>query len=389
MVMVARFLGRFALILAFSVCLLACEGAASVEPPPLVVPGASGGEAPAPTATGLPDGVLPTRTPVPTATPGLIARGVEEVTAETGLAYTYFLGLSTSDWINLGISLFIVVLGYLAGTVLIRRILPLITQRTPTGLDDRLLEKLGPDLRWLLVILTLRFATDRLTFISAGVKDWMGDIYFLVGLAIVLQAGWRLIDLAGRWYGQRARRAGREEELAPLITRLARIFRALLLVTGLVILLGHFGANTTALAVALALGALAISLGARDTVADAIAGFIILVDRPFRIGDRIEIEGENTWGDVVDIGLRTTRIRTRDNRLVIVPNSLIGQNKVSNYTYPDPHYRIQSSVKVAYGTDIEIAEQLIIDTVQQVHGVLPDAEIEVMYDEMGDSANII
>ncbi|NIV38502.1 MAG: hypothetical protein GWN58_56535, partial [Anaerolineae bacterium] len=117
--------------------------------------------------------MLPTRTPVPTATPGLIARGVEEVAAETGLAYTYFLGLSTSDWINLGISLFIVVLGYLAGTVLIRRILPLITQRTPTGLDDRLLDKLGPDLRWLLVILTLRFATDRLTFISAGVKDWM------------------------------------------------------------------------------------------------------------------------------------------------------------------------------------------------------------------------
>ena len=149
------------------------------------------------------------------------------------------------------------------------------------------------------------------------------------------------------------------------------------------------GANTTALAVALALGALAITLAARDTVADAIAGFIILVDRPFRIGDRIEIEGENTWGDVVEIGLRTTRIRTMDNRMVIMPNSLIGQNKVSNYTYPDPHYRIQSSVKVAYGTDIEFAEQLIIDTVQKVPGVLPDAEIEVLYDEMGDSAMIL
>jgi small-conductance mechanosensitive channel len=174
--------------------------------------------------------------------------------------------------------------------------------------------------------------------------------------------------------------------LAPLITLLARIFRALLLVTGLAILLSHFGANTAAFAVALALGGLAISLAARDTVADGIAGFIILVDRPFRIGDRIEIEGEGAWGDVVEIGLRTTRIRTRDNRLVIMPNSLIGQNKVSNYTYPDPHYRIQSNLKVAYGTDIEFAEQLIIDTVQQVPGVLPDAEIEVLYDEMGDWA---
>jgi small-conductance mechanosensitive channel len=333
--------------------------------------------------------VLPTRTPAPTATPGLIARGVEEVTAESGLAYTYFLGLSTSDWINLGISILLVLLSYLAGTILIRRVLPPILRRTPADLDDRLLEKLGPDLRWLLVVLSLRFATDRLIFVGARVKDLMGDVYFLVGLAIVVQAGWRLIDLAGQWYGERSRQADREGELAPIITLLTRIARGLLLIAGVAILLSHFGANTAAFAVALSLGGLAISLAARDTIADAISGFIILVDRPFRIGDRIEIEGENTWGDVVDIGLRTTRIRTRDNRLVIVPNSLIGQNRVSNYTYPDPSFRIQTSIKVAYGTDIELAEQLIVDTVRQMPGLLPDAEIEVLYDEMGDSAMIL
>jgi small-conductance mechanosensitive channel len=151
-------------------------------------------------------------------------------------------------------------------------------------------------------------------------------------------------------------------------------------------LLSHFGANTTALAVALALGGLVITLAARDTVADAIAGFIILVDRPFRIGDRIEIEGEDNWGDVVEIGLRTTRIRTRDNRLVVLPNSLIGRNKVTNYSYPDPRFRIKATVKVAYGTDVEVAERLIIDTVRQVPGVLAEKEIEVLYDEMGDWA---
>jgi len=111
MMMAARLLGRFALVLAFSVSLLACEGGTSVEPSQDFT-GTSGGGAPAPTATGLLDEVLPTRTPVPTATPGIIARGVEEVAAETGLAYTYVLGLSTSDWINLGISLLFVVLGW-------------------------------------------------------------------------------------------------------------------------------------------------------------------------------------------------------------------------------------------------------------------------------------
>ncbi|NIV28041.1 MAG: mechanosensitive ion channel, partial [Anaerolineae bacterium] len=133
---------------------------------------------------------------------------------------------------------------------------------------------------------------------------------------------------------------------------------------------------------------LAISLAAKDTIADAIAGFIILVDRPFRIGDRIEIQEVGTWGDVVDIGLRTTRIRTRDNRLVIVPNSTIGSNQVVNYTYPDPRYRIQTHVSVAYGTEIETARRLIVETVQKVEGVLQEEPVDALYIEMGDSAMI-
>jgi hypothetical protein len=108
--------------------------------------------------------------PAPTATSRLIARGVEEVTAESALAQIYFLGLSTSDRINLGISVLLALLSYLAGTVLICRILPPIVKCTPPGLDDRLAEKLGPDLRWLSVVLSLWLATDRLTSVNARLK---------------------------------------------------------------------------------------------------------------------------------------------------------------------------------------------------------------------------
>ncbi len=370
------------LILASLVLLLACGGETSVETP------ATTGT-PAPTATGLLDGLIVTRTPEPTATPGLVARGVEMVTAQTGLVWTYFLGLATPDWINLGISLLIVVVGYLLGTLLIRRILPAITRRTPTELDDRFLERVGSDLRWLVVVIVLHFATRRLTFVGAGLKEFLEDVYFVVGLAIGLHSTWRLIGLLDEWYRERSIRMGREEEFAPIITMLARVSRVVLVIVGITILLSHFGLNVTVCAASLGLGGLAISLGARDTIADAIAGFIILVDRPFRIGDRVKIQGDGSWGDVVEIGLRTTRIRTLDNRMVIVPNSLIGQNQVVNYSYPDPRYRIETRVSIAYGTDLEFADRLITDTVRQVQGVLPDKEVEVLYDEMGDSAMII
>jgi small-conductance mechanosensitive channel len=169
---------------------------------------------------------------------------------------------------------------------------------------------------------------------------------------------------------------------------LTRIGRITLVVVALTILLSYFGINVTALTAALGIGGLALSLAAQDTLSDAISGFIILADRPFRVGDRIEIQGIGTWGDVAEIGLRTTRIRTRDNRMVIVPNSVIGKNQVINYTYPDPCYRIQTHVGVAYGTDIQTARRVLIDAVCGVEGVLPDRPVDALYHEMGDSAMI-
>jgi len=334
--------------------------------------------------------VLETRTPEPTATPGQITRAVTQFTARTdlGLSRTSFLGLATDDWINLGISVLFVLAGYVIGTWLIRRLVPQVVRRTPTELDDRLLEVSGPQVRWLVVIFALQFATQRLIFLSAELKAILGDVYFVAVLWLCVVVVWKLIGLAHEWYRQELAQEGRAEELDPVLVLLTRLGYFSVVMIGLTILLSYFGINVTALVATLGILGLALSLAAQDTLSDAISGFIILADQPFRIGDRIEIQGEGTWGDVTEIGLRTTRIRTRDNRMVIVPNSLIGKNQVINYTFPDPRYRIQTHVGVAYGTDIETARRVLIDAVRGVEGVLPDKPVDALYNEMGDSAMI-
>jgi small-conductance mechanosensitive channel len=343
---------------------------------------------PEPTATSLLEGVVETRTPEPTATPGRTEQKVEQLAARAGLLGTEFLGVPATDWINLGISLLYVLAGYLIGTWLIRGILPRLVRRTPTELDDAFLAQAGPGLRWLVVVVMLQIATTRLGFLSAELKTVLGDVYYVLGLLLAFSIVWRSIDVAEHWYHQRFEEAGRERELAPVITLLVRVGRVVVAIVGVTILLDRFGINITAFAAALGLGGLALSLAAQETIKDAIAGFIILVDRPFRIGDRIEIQGEGTWGDVDDIGLRTTRIRTRDNRMVIVPNSVISSNQLVNYTFPDPRYRIETRVGIAYGTDIEVARRVIVEAVRRVEGVLPDKPVDALYAEMGDSAMI-
>ncbi len=164
-----------------------------------------------------------------------------------------------------------------------------------------------------------------------------------------------------------------------------RVIQILLLIGYVSIFLSYFGIDITAFAAALGIGGLAISLAAQDTLADAIAGFLILIDQPFRVGDRIEISGLGTWGDVVDIGTRSTRIRTLDNRLVIVPNSAIAKDQVVNYTYPDPRYRVQIEVGIDYDSDLKLAREAAIHAVKNVEGVLLDKPIDALFVDFGES----
>jgi MscS family membrane protein len=366
--------------------------AQSTEPSPAgsAAPAPEEGQEPAvePTPTDILEGVIATRAPEPTATPGRVEKQVEDLVENVGLGRASFLGLSIVNWTNLAISLLYVLAGYLIGSWLIRRVLVKVVQRTVTEFDDRLLRAIGGDVRWLVVLLTLYFATGRLTFVHVRLKTLLGDLYFVVALVLVVRAVYKVIDLIDDWARQRMTKEGREAELVHLRALLTRVGRVLTAVVGAIVFLAHFGVDVTALSAALGLGGLAITLAAQDTIADMIAGVIILVDRPFRVGDRIEIRGAGTWGDVQDIGLRTTRIRTRDNRVIILPNSTIGSDQIMNYSYPDASYRSETHLSVGYDTDLEVARRLIVDTIRGVEGVLVDRPVDALYAEMGDSGII-
>jgi small-conductance mechanosensitive channel len=348
------------------------------------VPEADGGDA---AAEATEEPIITTPTPVPTPTPGAITELVSDFTQSTGLARKAFLGLTADDWINLGISVLILLVGYVVGTWLLKRILRRLVKRTPTEFDDAFLKRVEPEIGWFVVVLSLQFASLRLAFLGADFKNFLYSVYFALYLVIGLLIIWKLIDATTELYVARlAEQPEEAERLNPVVTLAHRMARVLLLATGAAMLLSHFGVNITALAASLGIAGLALSLAAQDTLSDAIAGFTILVDQPFRVGDRIEISELGTWGDVVQIGTRTTRIRTRDNRMVIVPNSTIGTSQVVNYTYPDPRYRVQMDIGIGYGMDIEKTRRVIVDTVSHLDGVLKDKPVDALYNEMGESA---
>jgi small-conductance mechanosensitive channel len=331
--------------------------------------------------------VISTPTLAPTATPAKLDTVINNLSQQAGLDRVFFLGLTGQDLLNILISMLIVVIGSIAGWLLVN-LVAWLTKITPTIFDEQLLAITQKYLKLLITIILLQHATARLDFLSPELKQWLGLSYFAILVIIVATIVLKIIEFGLE--GPLTKAATPEQRniiitFFPLFYRLAQMG---VIFASLAIILQNFGFNLSALLAILGLGGLAVSLAAKETLADMINGFIILIEHPYQVGDRIKIESMDDWGDVESIGMRTTRIRTLDNRLVIVPNAVIGRSQVENFTYPDPSVRVDISVGIGYGSDQDLVEKTIEQAVLSVPGLLEGKAPFVELHEFGDSAMI-
>lgn len=154
-----------------------------------------------------------------------------------------------------------------------------------------------------------------------------------------------------------------------------------ILIFAIVTALDQIGVNIASLIAGLGIAGIAIGFAAKDTLSNVVAGIFIFWDRPFYIGDLVEIEGE--YGEVQNITLRTTRIVTPDGRLVSIPNQKIAENKIISYTM-FPHLRLDIGVTIGTGEAIEPARQELLKLVKNDKRFLADKEPIVLVKELGD-----
>lgn len=331
------------------------------------------------------DEIIITPTPEKTATPSPFQRTISDIAKTTGLNRIKILGLSVEDWINLGISLLFVLVGIYLITRIVHALLSWITRFTPGKRDDEFVAAVKNQINLFIAVLIFDFATRRLPFIPVFWKAILSQLYFALYVLVVSWMLWKLIDLIFTWHQVDTVPEGEVDTSESLRILFKRLLYGMLVIVAVTVILINFGVNVTILLAVLVIAIIAIFLAAQDTLTDMIYGFILLFDQPFRVGDRIEIQEISTWGDVVVIGARTTRIRTRDNRIVIMPNSIIGKNQVINYSYPDPHYRVQTEIDIEYGYDPERVSQVIAAAVTKVEGVLKGKAVDTLLMKIGKS----
>jgi small-conductance mechanosensitive channel len=261
---------------------------------------------------------------------------------------------------------------------------PRFTSFTKTDLDDRILQRITPPISFLLVCAGVYFAIRSLPLPPKAHVIASGSLFILL-MIVLTNIAYRMSDELLRWYtdhiaGQESDRLSRQ--LIPLAEKLITIF---LLSTALIITLKHFGYDIYTLVTALGIGSLALGLAAKDTLANMVSGFTLMIDRPFRIGDRIQMSAGQV-GDVADIGLRSTKIKTLDNTFLIIPNSELCNSILINMAFPDLRAKGRINVGVAYGSDAEQVKALLVATALEIAEVLREPEPEAFFTAFGDSA---
>ena len=261
---------------------------------------------------------------------------------------------------------------------------PRIARFTGTDLDERVLQRITPPVELLTITAGLYLALrsfpmyDRVQFVLSGAV-------FIVNILIFANIAYRVADEFLAWYARRIEERTATRIGLQILPLLRKVFTIFLVCAALIVVLKHFGYDALSLLTALGIGSLAIGLAAKDTLANMIAGFTLMIDRPFRIGDRIQLASGKT-GDVVDIGLRSTRIKTVDNTLLIIPNSELCNSTVLNMAFPDMKTQGRVPLGVAYGSDVEKVKVILQETATEHPDILKDPPPEAFFLSFGDSA---
>jgi len=260
-----------------------------------------------------------------------------------------------------------------------------LTAFTSSDLDDRLLERVIPHVSRLLIMLGAYLAIRSLPLHERVVTIFSG-LLFIILVLIVCNLIYHMLDEFMKWFVSGNNDDGSSsivsKQMVPVAEKIISLF---LMGTALIVILKHFNYDIFSLVTALGIGSLAIGMAAKDTLAHMISGFTLMLDRPFQIGDRIKLANDKI-GDVIDIGLRSTKIQGLDTTVMIIPNSDLCNSTVINLVRPTKVIQGRITIGVAYGSDIDRVKEVMLQLASENNDVVKDPAPLVLFTSFGDSA---
>ena len=243
------------------------------------------------------------------------------------------------------------------------RVMKRVAVKTATNLDDMVLDAVQQPLRIAAMVvstyLALVVTVPEMRVFGRSLEDYL-FMAMVVVAAFLLSRG---VNAVIKWYGKEMSQGGRRgREFFPIVRRVIGVFLYLIAAA---ILLDHLGVQVAPLIAGLGIAGLAVALALQDTLANFFAGVYILADKPVRLGDYVRLD-DGTEGSIEEVGWRNTKIKLPNGNLLVIPNSLLTKEKIINFSIPGAGMLVPINVKVAYDSDPEKVERVLLRVADEV-----------------------
>jgi MscS family membrane protein len=265
-------------------------------------------------------------------------------------------------------------------TWVIEKVVLKLTVKTKTDLDDLILEKTSKPFTYLILLIGIWISIKELV-LNEAIGILMNKIIFSLIFVVAFYIVYTIINLV-IWRTIKKYSKGKNEALYNLTEGFLKV---ILIIAAFLSLLSYWGIAIGPLLAGLGIGGIAIAFALQSSLANVFGGISIILDKTIRVGDLVKLEGDVS-GKILNIGLRSTKVKTFDNEIIIVPNSKLADENIHNVAQPNPKSRVVIPFGVAYGSDVEKVKKIVLMEIKKVKGYVNEPEAYVKFLEMGDSS---
>lgn len=265
-----------------------------------------------------------------------------------------------------------------------QRIILKLTKKTKTDIDDLIVAGTNKPISLILLLVGVRLAIiphrisgDILDVTEHGISSLI--IATVTYIAIVV------VDIfISNWGSKFASRTESkvDDEIVSLFQKFSRITLSFI---GLIFILDIWGIKVGPLLASLGIAGLAVAFALQNTLGNIFGGISLIVDKSITVDDFIKLD-DGTQGLVADIGLRSTKLKSPDGDLIIIPNGKLADSKIYNYHKPMPKTRVTIEFGVKYGSDVDKIKKIVLDETKKVKAILSDPEPQAVFEELGEFA---
>ncbi len=235
-----------------------------------------------------------------------------------------------------------------------------------------------------LVAVFSRLKINYPTRVAGWIFNGLDAFVFMAAVALIVYLLYRLSAAGILWYSQLLSVRTETKLDTQFVALFNRILKGVIFFLALLVILDHFKIDIKGLLTVAGISSLAFALAAQDTLSNMISGFILMADRPFRVGDRVGLSSGES-GVAVEIGLRASRFLTDDGSILVVPNVELVRTRLTNLSIPDSRVRVSLKFLLSHDSPVEKAKNIFEKALSVTPGILREPEPALLLSDLTES----